>query len=118
LHRVASGLDDMLRLLQCGGGPCAIATPRHRTLRAALDWSYVLLPATAQAALRRLAALASWFTLEQAVALLQPDQSPYDTIDSLAVLAAHSLIAVAHGREARFRLLATTRAYAQSLQNA
>lgn len=112
LHRVAAGLDDMLRLLQGGAG--AVATPRHRTLRAALDWSYVLLPATAQAALRRLAVLPAWFTLDEAAALLRPDQSPYDTIDSLAVLAAHSLVVVAHGREARFRLLATTRAYALS----
>lgn len=118
LHRVATGLDDMLRLLQGGTGLSATATPRHRTLRAALDWSYVLLPATAQAALRRLAALPSWFTLDEAAAVLQPDQSSYETIDSLAVLAAHSLIAVDQGREARFRLLATTRAYARSLDEA
>ncbi|GGY00278.1 ATP-binding protein [Pseudoduganella dura] len=119
LHRVVDGLDDMLGLLRqdASASASATGTPRHRTLRAALDWSYVLLPAAAQGALRRLAALPSWFTLDDAGALLQPEQSPYDTIDSLAVLAAHSLIVVAHGRETRFRLLATTRAYALSLSN-
>ncbi len=115
LHRVAGGLDDMPDLLRQDAP--ATGTPRHRTLRAALDWSYVLLPPAAQDALRRLATLPSWFTLDDAGALLQPEQSPYDTIDSLAVLAAHSLVAVAHGRETRFRLLATTRAYALSLSN-
>jgi predicted ATPase len=114
LRRVAAGLDDMLRLLQ---GPSGSAIPRHRTLRAALDWSHVLLPAATRDALRRLAALPSWFSLDEAAALLGPDFSPYETIDSLAVLAAHSLLVVEHGREARFRFLATTRAYALSLDN-
>lgn len=113
LQRVAAGLDDMPRLLQ---GPPAAAT-RHRTLRAALDWSYVLLPPAAQVALRRLAGLPGWFTLDEAAAALRPSQSGYEAIDSLAMLAAHSLLVVEHGREARFRLLATTRAYALSLGN-
>lgn len=112
LQRIGAGLDDMLRLLQ---GPAGTATPRHRTLRAALDWSYVLLPPPAQAALCRLAGLPAWFTLDEAAALLRPAYSAYETIDSLAALAAHSLLAVEHGRQARFRLLATTRAYALSL---
>ena len=112
LQRIAAGLDDVLRLLQ---GPSATATPRHRTLRAALDWSYVLLPAAAQRALRRLAELPAWFTLDEAGALLRPVFSSHETIDSLAALAAHSLLVVEHGQQARFRLLATTRAYALSL---
>jgi predicted ATPase len=112
LARVAAGLDDMLRLLQ---GCSDAATPRHRTLRAALDWSYVLLPRAAQDALRRLAALPAWFTLDEAATLLRRDYSSYEAIDSLAALAAHSLLVVEHGRHARFRLLSTTRAYALSL---
>jgi predicted ATPase/DNA-binding winged helix-turn-helix (wHTH) protein len=115
MHRVAAGLDDMARLLQ--DGRCTVA-PRHRTLRAALDWSFVLLPASARLALRRLATLPSPFTLDDAAALLGPGQSLYDTIDSLAVLAAHSLLAVEHGGNTRFRFLATTRAWALSLDDA
>ncbi|WBS00968.1 winged helix-turn-helix domain-containing protein [Pseudoduganella sp. SL102] len=113
LRRIAAGLDDMLRLLQ---GPPG-ATTRHRTLRAALDWSHVLLPPAAQEALRRLARLPAWFTLDEAAAVLRPSQSAYEAIDSLGVLAAHSLLAVEHGHGARFRLLSTTRAYALSLGN-
>ncbi|WP_165497599.1 ATP-binding protein [Pseudoduganella albidiflava] len=113
LRRIAAGLDDMLRLLQ---GPPG-ATTRHRTLRAALDWSHVLLPPAAQEALRRLARLPAWFTLDEAAAVLRPSQSAYEAIDSLAVLAAHSLLVVEHGHGARFRLLSTTRAYALSLGN-
>ncbi|WP_338764052.1 winged helix-turn-helix domain-containing protein [Massilia sp. METH4] len=109
LRGVAAGLDDMAWLLQAGRRAVA---PRHRTLRAALDRSFVLLPLAAQDALRRIAALPSWFTLDEAAALLRPAQSCYDTIDSLATLAAHSLLVVEHGRQARFRVLATTRAYA------
>ncbi|WP_165390898.1 ATP-binding protein [Pseudoduganella lutea] len=118
LQRVAAGLDDMLRLLQ---GPSTAVTPRHRTLRAALDWSCVLLPPCARRALCRLAVLPGWFTLDEAAALLEeggrPNPPSYEAIDTLAILAAHSLLVIEHGQQARFRLLATTRAYALSLDN-
>lgn len=108
IARVAEELDDMLRLLQ---GACAL--PRHRTLHAALDWSYVLLPADAQLALCRLARLRSWFTLDHAAAVLRHELCRYSVIDSLSELAAHSLLVVDHGSSIpRYRLLATTRAFA------
>jgi non-specific serine/threonine protein kinase len=41
LQQVAAGLDDRLGMLTSGR---RTALPRHRTLRATLDWSYELLP--------------------------------------------------------------------------
>ncbi|TWI49876.1 putative ATPase [Pseudoduganella flava] len=126
LAQVAAGLADTLDLLLAGAGAgparapyCPLRPPpRHRTLRAALDWSHVLLPPVAQLALRRIAAFASWFTLDEAAAALHPCLSPYDTIDALASLATHSLLVVGHDvRPARYRLLATTRAYALALSH-
>ncbi len=112
IARVAEELDDMLRLLQ---GGCAL--PRHRTLHAALDWSYVLLPADAQLALCRLARLRAWFTLDHAAAVLRHELCMYRVIDSLSELAAHSLLVVDHGSVIpRYRLLATTRAFALARQ--
>jgi non-specific serine/threonine protein kinase len=51
LEQVASRLDDRLTLLT-GGRRTAL--PRHRTLRAMLDWSYELLPEAEQRLFRGL----------------------------------------------------------------
>ena len=63
---LATHLDDRFRLLTSGrrSGP-----PRHRTLRAALDWSYALLSAAEQRVFRRLGVFAGGFTLEAVGAL-------------------------------------------------
>lgn len=87
------------------------APPRHRTLRATLEWSYGLLSATESTVLRRLAELSGPFGLSAAlsVAACQTIDEPtlLETIDSLV---AKSLIVppalVACGQ---FRLLDTTR---------
>ncbi|HUB98166.1 MAG TPA: winged helix-turn-helix domain-containing protein, partial [Stellaceae bacterium] len=52
VRQVAMGLHDRFALLTAGR---RTALPRHRTLRAALDWSHELLPAEEQRLLRRLA---------------------------------------------------------------
>jgi predicted ATPase/DNA-binding winged helix-turn-helix (wHTH) protein len=109
LADVAARLDDLFKLIQSNmrGAPL-----RHRTLTAALDWSYRLLTDEEQMALRRLAVFAGGFTLEGAAALT----GILDLGEAGALLAklhAKSLITrdVAC-KDLRFRLLETTRAYA------
>lgn len=117
VRQTAAGLDDMLRLLRRGRRN---APPRHQSLRAALDWSYALLAGPMRIGLQHLAALPDGFTLDAAVAALAPyGFLPYEAIDALAGLVNHSLALVDHGANpTRYRLPATTRAYALELRNA
>ena len=61
---LAALLDDRLAVLTRGW---RTALPRHQTLRAAIDWSYDLLPAIEQIVFRRLGVFRGSFTLEAAV---------------------------------------------------
>ena len=73
---VIIGLRDRFELLNAGG---RIALPRHRTLRAALDWSYELLPDPEKRLLRCLAIFSGGFTLTAAVAVMNGSgQSRHD----------------------------------------
>ncbi|KRR22570.1 ATP-binding protein [Bradyrhizobium retamae] len=111
LKQVAARLSDRFSLLT-GGRRTAL--PRHQTLRAALDWSYELLPEAEQRLLRRLSIFPAGFTLEAAAALA--DGSPRTvsaTLTDIAALVAKSLVALdTSAPEGRWRLLETTRAYA------
>jgi predicted ATPase len=117
VEQTASGLDDMLRLLRRGRRNAPL---RHQSMRAALDWSYALLAEPMRCALRHLAALPDGFSMEAAVSALAPQGfSLYEAIDALAGLVGHSLALVDHsGPRARYRLPATTRAYALELRGA
>jgi len=66
LEQVAARLDDRFTLLTSGR---RTALPRHRTLRAMLDWSYELLPEAERRLFRRLAVFSAGFTLEAAAAV-------------------------------------------------
>ncbi|WP_082551740.1 winged helix-turn-helix domain-containing protein [Massilia sp. Root351] len=116
VEQTASGLDDMLRLLRRGRRNAPL---RHQSMRAALDWSYALLAEPMRCALRHLSALPDGFTMEAAVTALAPQGfSLYEAIDALAGLVSHSLALVDHGGpRARYRLSATTRAYALELRS-
>ena len=110
VRSLAARLDDRLRLLT---GSRRTAVARHRTMSAALDWSYQLLGPLEQTVLQRLAIFAGGFTMEAAVAVAGTDGSSSDIANSLADLATKSLIAADVGAgDVRFRLLETTRAYA------
>jgi predicted ATPase/DNA-binding winged helix-turn-helix (wHTH) protein len=108
---LATHLDDRFRLLTSGrrSGP-----PRHRTLRAALDWSYDVLCEPERAALRRLGIFMGGFTLDAACAVVaDPGLLKGDVIDAVAELVEKSLAVVETTEtEPRLRLLETTRAYA------
>jgi predicted ATPase/DNA-binding winged helix-turn-helix (wHTH) protein len=90
------------------------AVPRHRTLKAALDWSYNLLSDGERIVLRRIAAFVGHFTLEGArYAAGELGAGTGEIFDAIAGLVEKSLIATRIDEtQAQYRLLDTTRAYA------
>ncbi|WP_119268830.1 ATP-binding protein [Taklimakanibacter deserti] len=103
---VLKQLDDRFRLLAGRrAGP-----ERHRTLTAALDWSYSLLSADEAALLRAVSVCAGAFDLDGASAVSGVDTPA--AAEALAQLAAKSLLATdLDGDGFAYRLLETTRTY-------
>jgi len=108
---LATHLDDSLPLLR---GRRRTAMPRHRTMRAVIDWSYGLLSEDEQRFFRALGIFAGGFAVEAAAAVaIDAADTPCEPIDRLADLVAKSLVIADVGEaKPRFRLLDTTRAYA------
>jgi predicted ATPase/DNA-binding winged helix-turn-helix (wHTH) protein len=90
------------------------SVPRHRTLKATLDWSYNLLSDAERVVLRRVAPFVGHFTLEGARYVAGEFRAGSEEIfDTIAGLVEKSLIATRMGEtQAQYRLLGTTRAYA------
>ena len=90
------------------------AMPRHRTMRAVVDWGYGLLSQNEQRFFRALGIFADGFTTEAAATVaMDAATTGAEAIDRLADLVAKSLVvADASGTRPRFRLLDTTRAFA------
>ncbi|MGH2350225.1 MAG: LuxR C-terminal-related transcriptional regulator [Chloroflexota bacterium] len=115
LEQIAARLDDRFRLLT-GGSRTAPA--RHQTLRAAVDWSYDLLPVPERTLFNRLSVFAGGWRLEAAEAICAGGGvAPEDVLDILAHLVDKSLV-VAEApaepgpeTEVRYHLLETLRAY-------
>jgi len=107
---LAARLDDRFTVLTSGR---RTALPRHQTLRAAMDWSYELLPENEQIILRRVAVFPGDFTIDAAAAVATGDRiSTADVFEGVANLAAKSLVSTDIGSEVTYhRLLDTTRAY-------
>ncbi len=106
LRHVASRLDHRFEILTVGR---RTALPRHRTLRAALDWSYELLSGDEQRLLRCLAVFPGGFTLDAVAAV----SGAADVADAVASLVAKSLVNPDPQEPAdRWRLLETIRAFA------
>ncbi len=94
------------------GAPSRLVPRRHRTVRAAVEWSYELLDPDEQAVFRSLAVFVGGFDARAAQAV-----APSLSIDLLARLIDKSLVAAtqtARGRT-RYRLLETMREYANEL---
>ena len=88
-----------------------VAPSRHRTLAAALAWSYELLDAREQAILRRLAVFVGTFDLGAAQAICPRERGGSKEISGLLDrLVSKSLLAVV--APGRYRLLETVRAHA------
>lgn len=111
LQQTADRLNDRFSLLTAGR---RTALPRHRTLRATLDWSYELLPESERTLLRRLAVFAGGFTLEAATAVMSDTGTTSSMVaEGIASLADKSLVSLDTSvLSGRWRLLETTRAYA------
>jgi len=111
IEELSARLDSHLQLLTGGR---RTAPPRHRTLRAALDWSYDLLSQAEQQLLSKLAVFPSAFTLDASVAVMgEVAGGPTAVTDGIASLVAKSLITSDRSDpRRRWRLLETTRAYA------
>jgi non-specific serine/threonine protein kinase len=111
VSRVAASLESRFCLTTFGR---RTAVPRHRTLRAVLDWSYELLPDAERRLLRYLAVFPAGFTLEAASAVMSDTLGEAATVeDGVANLAAKSILKLERsGGAQRWRLLETTRLYA------
>ena len=109
--QIAERLDDAFRLLTSGS---RTALPRHRTLRATMEWSFGLLGEREQVLLRRLAVFAGSFSLDAAEAVCAGDPLDADDIlDGVTALVDKSLVTMIAGEGvARYRLLETLRQYA------
>lgn len=109
---VRERLGDRFRLLV---GGMRSALPRHRTLQAALDWSYELLSSPERTLLQRMSVFAGNFNLSGLLAVCSGEPlTAADVIRYLAELAAKSLVVTRlAGGVAEYRLLETMRDYAR-----
>jgi predicted ATPase/class 3 adenylate cyclase len=106
-------LDDRFALLQ-SRSPTAL--PRHRSLEAAIGWSYDALQHDEQEFLRRLSVFRGGFTLEAAEAVcggIGSEMPDTDALDLLASLVAKSFVVFRAGASGgRYDVLETIREYA------
>jgi len=111
--QLAERLDDRFALLT-GGSRTAL--PRHRTLRAVVDWSWDLLEPAEQVLARRLAVFPAGATLAMAEQICAGElMLPAQVLPVLSGLVDKSIIAVSQSADAawppRYRMLETVRAY-------
>ncbi len=107
LDEVVAGLLDELGQLEAPGQP----VPRHRTLEAAIEWSFALLDDRAQ---RRFAALSVFpgsFPRRAAERLWDELGVAGDASSLTALVAASMVVRSPHERESRYRLLEPMRAF-------
>ncbi len=108
------GLDELRRRMvdrfDALRGTRRDAPDRHRTLRAAIDWSHELLDAAEQAAFAQLGVFTGGFTVGAAEAVLDPE---LDAVEALESLMDRSLVRRSMGGgETRFSMLRTILAFA------
>ncbi|MBM7491258.1 putative ATPase [Micromonospora luteifusca] len=100
---VAARLDDRFRLLSTGS---RAVSPRHRTLRAVVEWSWDLLDDAERRVARRLTVFAGGATLEAAGRVCGLPASEF--VDALTGLVDKSFVEMTGGR---YRMLETVRAF-------
>ena len=111
VEQIAKRLDDRFRLLT-GGRRTALE--HHQTLRAAIDWSYNLLPPVEQVFFSRLSVFSGGWTLEAAESVCEGQSvKGEDVLNLLEQLINKSLVIMEeiHG-ESRYHMLETIRQYA------
>jgi predicted ATPase/DNA-binding SARP family transcriptional activator len=113
VEQVAQRLEASLDVLRASS---RTAEPRHRTLKATLDWSYDLLSEVEQALFGRLSVFAGGWTLEAAEAACSAGViEQEDVLDLLGGLVDKSLVVAgaSTGGAVRYRMLEPIRQYAQ-----
>ena len=111
IQGVLAGLINRFKLLTAGR---RTASPRHRTLRATVDWSHNLLDDEERRLFRRLSVFAAEFTADAARYVGAPGHDePWQAIDLLSNLVAKSLLqSDLSGSAPRYRFLESIRFYA------
>jgi predicted ATPase/DNA-binding CsgD family transcriptional regulator len=115
VDQIAKRLDDRFRLLT-GGSRTVLE--RHQTLRAAIDWSYNLLPQAEQVLFRRLSVFVDRWTLEATESICSDESASSvlrsdDVLNLLEQLINKSMVIREEaGPESRYRMLETIREYA------
>ena len=103
--QILSRLDSRFPLLS-GGGPTG--QPHHRTLQAALEWSYGLLTDAEQSMWRRVSVFAGSFDLDAAEAVCAVGRvTAGQVVDLIDALVAKSILLRTGRRTVRYRLLDT-----------
>ncbi len=112
-HELLIGLNSRLRLLTGGARDLPA---RHRTLRAAISWSYDLLSDDERRLFHRASVFAGGCSLEALEAICEGDdgQNGFDALEGVSSLLDHSLLRRVEQPEgeARFGMLETIREYA------
>jgi predicted ATPase/DNA-binding SARP family transcriptional activator len=120
IEQLANRLDDRFRLLTSGS---RTARPRHKTLRAVVDWSWELLTEAERMVLRRLSVFSGGASLEAAErvcvasdieqgAIEQGAVEPDEVLELLTSLAEKSLLLTEGDGTLRYRMLGTIKEYA------
>lgn len=114
LHQMASRLEDQLSFLS---DRSEIADPRHRSMEAAIRWSYELLSDDEAILFRRLGVFIGGFSLQAAEAICAlPPVDPSEVLELIEMLIRNSLLArVESGAgHTRYRMLEAVRQFAHS----
>ena len=112
LPELSSFLADRFRLLRGGAGG---GVEHHRTLHAAMSWSYDLLDARARDVFERMSVFAGGFSLDAVVAVC-PDQvvDEVDAVEIVDDLVARSLLVASRSADTtRYSLLETLRQFGE-----
>ena len=110
---LASRLNDHMKLNSVDK---RAVEPRHATLAATLAWSVALLDDTERRLFRRLSIFRGRFDVESAISIVRWDMDADHAYDALISLANKSLVAFDNDDAiAPYRLLLTTRSYAEGL---
>ncbi|GAA3560581.1 BTAD domain-containing putative transcriptional regulator [Kribbella ginsengisoli] len=110
IEQLANRLDDRFRLLTSGS---RTALPRHKTLRAVVDWSWELLTDAERTVLRKLSVFSGGASLEAAEHVCLGDAVERDQVlELLTSLAEKSLLVPVGDGAPRYRMLTTIKEYA------
>jgi predicted ATPase/DNA-binding SARP family transcriptional activator len=109
IDQLARRLDDRFRLLTSGS---RTALPRHKTLRAVVDWSWELLTDAERMVLRRLSVFSGGASLEAAERVCAGDEVAQDEVLELLTSLAEKSLLTTGDAAPRYRMSGTIKEYA------